>query len=201
MIDKLDRSFAISGILLNCYILYQFLNSWINPQIDDVGAIYTLSVLIAFEFIMVHSGVFMAVIKRSISIIFFIIFYGVFAWQFNKFVYDDKILIIYLIVVLNRMRFAFFNASKQQKDRQLGFSGLAVICYAFALFPVLIFHNYIPKLGLTAEFLSSSNFAQYAKSDDLFTRQPQVPMAIGCLYYTLLITSELANDYLEKQKK
>lgn len=199
--DKLGRSFAISSILLNCYIFYQFLNSWINPQIDGIGAIYTLPVLIAFEFIMVHSGVFMASFQRSKSIIFFIIFYGVFAWQFNKYVTDDKILITYLIVVFNRMRFAFFNASKQQKDRQLGFSGLAVICYAFALFPVLIFHNYIPKLGLTAEFLSSSHFAQYAKTDDIFTKQPQVPFAIGCLYYTLLISSELANDYLEKQKK
>ncbi len=99
------------------------------------------------------------------------------------------------------MRFAFFNASKQQKERQLEFSGLALICYAFALFSVLIFHKYIPKFGLTAEFLSCSHFVQYAKSDDLFNRQPHVLMAIGCLYYFLLIVSELANDYLEKKKK
>ena len=134
IIEKYDRQFEYAGILMNVFIVYQLLQLWVFPQPTQAEKIYSMSSLMAFEFVLVHSGVFMALMPKKWSLIIFVPFYGLFAYAFNKSMPNNVILITYMFVVLNRMRFAFFNVDKKFKDRTILFSIIALIVYFILIF-------------------------------------------------------------------
>ena len=67
IIERYDRQFEYAGVLMDVVIAYQFFSIWHHPTMDDLPQLGTLSLLMIFEFIMVHSGVFMAVMPKKIS--------------------------------------------------------------------------------------------------------------------------------------
>ena len=60
ILEKYDSAFEYFGVALKLTIAYQFWTLWYNPQIEDAPLIYNLLSLMVFEFIMVHSGIFMS---------------------------------------------------------------------------------------------------------------------------------------------
>jgi len=117
IIEKYDKPFEYAGIFMSLLIAYQFLMVWLSPDASDSSKISSMAGLMAFEFVMVHSGVFMAVMPKKISLFILIPFYGLFALAFTASIGNTDILIIYLIVVFNRMRFAFSDVSSHIKNR------------------------------------------------------------------------------------
>lgn len=167
------------------YYATVFLMVWIHPEQHDVSLINDLAILMAFEFIMVHSGVFMAVMPKKWSLLIFFPFYGLFALAFQHSVINTNILYIYLLTVLNRMRFAFSNVSPEVRAIQMGKSAGKAIFYFFLIFAVCFGNGLIPKFGLTEDFLEKSHYFDTVKSSGLFIDKPYVPICMGFIYYSL----------------
>lgn len=167
------------------YYASLFLMVWIHPEQYNVTLINDLAVLMVFEFIMVHSGVFMAVMPKKISLFVFFPLYGLFAYSFNHSVINANIFYIYLLTVLNRMRFAFSDVSLEVRAIQIGKSVAKAIFYFFLMFAVALGNDIIPKLGLTDHYLEKSNYFGTVKSSGLFIEKPYVPICMGFIYYAL----------------
>ena len=109
IIEKYDNQFAYFGVFLYLGLAVQAYLLWTNPSLKDADKIYTIAVLSAFEFFMVHSGVFMAVFSRKISLFFFFPLYGLFALARNAMSDGNFVLYTNLIIVFQRMCYAFAN--------------------------------------------------------------------------------------------
>ncbi|MFR5958948.1 MAG: hypothetical protein ACLUHA_04915 [Bacteroides stercoris] len=121
---------------------------------DDAYKVYSLAILMAFEFVMVHSGLFMAAMPLKASIRLFIPLYGLFAFAFGHSMRegDYTIIILYLATVLNRMRFAFFNVSKSVKQRVVRQSMIALAVYFVLTVSVVCAESVIPSFSLEQLF-------------------------------------------------
>ena len=179
--------FSLIGLALNIYLAYTYLKLWTHPQVNDIEIIYSLSVLVFFEFILVHSGVFMSYLGRSWkSWLLIIFFYGVFALAFNAMVSDNQILILYCAVVLNRMLPKIFNREKPDMKEELSISAIYAVVY-FALIMIMIFaSDLIPQFGLTKEFLEAARFDDIVKGEGFMDDMPHAIMCFGVVYYVIL---------------
>ena len=182
---KRNSPFSFIEYGFQAYYAYVFLMVWMHPELHPVSLINDLAILMAFEFIMVHSGVFMAVMPKKWSLFVFFPLYATFAYAFNESVVNTNILYIYLLTVLNRMRFAFSNVSEKVRIAQMGKSALKAIFYFFLILAVCIANNIIPPFGLTEEFLENSGYFQTVKSSGLFIEKPFVPICMGFIYYSV----------------
>ena len=182
--------FMLVDIALHVCIAYLFFQIWATPSESDVDKIYALTTLILFEFIMVHSGILMAAFPPKFSIFIFFPFYGLFAWCFNQLVPDNSIMYLYLGVVLNRMRFAFFNADKETKRQNILWSVYACSIYIVLFLSVHVLSGKVPELGLTPDFLDR---AAYSPSGiGAMYNEPKIAMCIGMLYYIMLALFNVA---------
>ncbi len=208
IIEKHNKQFEYAAIVMNLIIAYQFLNVWIYPDASDVSKISSMAGLMAFEFIMVHSGVFMAVMPRKLSLFVFVPFYGLFAWTFSSSMGNTNILIIYLVVVVNRMRFAFSDVSTQIKNRAIGMSAVAAMTYFVLIFVVLFTNGIFGELGLTQKFLESTTYFDNIKRGGQFLDKPHTAISFGFFYYcalalweALLINKKVSDKPLIRYKK
>lgn len=128
IIERIDRPCEYVEVAQTALIACQYLYLWLFAGPDDAYKVYSLAILMAFEFVMVHSGLFMAAMPLKASIRLFIPLYGLFAFAFGHSMRegDYTIIILYLATVLNRMRFAFFNVSKSVKQRVVRQSMIAL---------------------------------------------------------------------------
>jgi hypothetical protein len=178
--------FSLIGMGLNILLVYTFLSLWIHPQVGDIEMIFNLSILISFEFVMAHSGVFMSVLGRSWKTwLFFIVFYGLFALVFNAMVSDNQILILYALVVMNRMLPKILNKEKTDKTKEMGMSAIYAMIYFASLMITVLASSHIPQLGLTKDFFEAAN-SQTNRYGGLFINEPHVPICLGALYYLML---------------
>jgi hypothetical protein len=183
--------FSLIGIILNGWLSYIFLSLWLHPQVDDIEFIYSLTILVLFEFILVHSGVFMSAIGRSwkgwLGLIFL---YGMFALGFNAMVNGNQILILYGAVVLNRMLSGIMNRGAD-KEQALMMSAVYAIVYFVLLITVLFSSSYIPRCGLTEAFLVSVDYSSINQAGGDFSDAPHAFMCFGVLYYLILMFMEI----------
>lgn len=142
-----------------------------------------------FEFVMVHSGIATAVMNKKITLYILVPFYALFAWGFNSIIgADNLILKIYLVVIFNRMRFAFFNPSDELRNRQLNFSVLAVMLYFFLLLFVGLGNSIILEFGLNSENLNHIGYNIAKTHGGFLLDKPKTAMCLGAFYYSLLGT-------------
>ncbi|MCL7765206.1 hypothetical protein MPF19_17430 [Polaribacter sp. Z014] len=181
-------------------IAYQFSVIWFQPEVSDVSKISSMAILMAFEFVMVHSGVFMAVMPKKISLFILIPIYGLFAWGFSSTMENNDIILLYLLVVLNRMRFAFSDVSLEIRVRAVLFSVLAAILYIVLIIITLFSDGVFGELGLTQEFLKSSGYFDTLSASGEFVERPHTAISFGFFYYcflavleTLLLTTKTMN--------
>lgn len=187
VIERYDPYFIYIGVLINAFIAYQFFDIWAYPDWDQASQLKTLAVLMGFEFVMVHSGVFMAVFPRKISLFIFFPIYGLFAFAFSQMIDDWHIIAFtYLFAVFNRMRFAFADVPKAIKNRNILLSIVAVMVYFVLIFVVGFGANKVPELGLTQEYLTSSGYLEGRDTGGILLDMPQTAMCLGLLYYSAL---------------
>jgi len=172
---------------------------WIAPDAGNTDRLQTLAAIMALEFIMVHSGVFMAVMPRKISLFLLVPFYGLFAWAMSSAVPGNTILWIYFGVVLLRMRFAFSEPDSPEKNAAIFISCLAVIVYFVLVFIFAFGSHFIPQLGLTESFLIDSGYRAQITSGGLFIDSPHVPLAMGVVYFAVLALIEIGVSRLFRQ--
>ena len=184
--------FSLIGIGLNIFLVYTLLRLWICPQISDIELIFNLIILLFFEFIMTHSGVFMSLLGRSWKgWLFFTLFYGLFALAFNAVVSGNQIIILYGAVVLNRMLPNIFsNPEQSERAKRVVISGLYAMIYFLLLIVVILSASHIPQFGLTEEFLEAANYSEVFTASGNFSETPHVFMCFGVLYYLALTLME-----------
>lgn len=186
--QRIDRICEYIGVLQTLFIAGYFLFLWLFATEADAYVVYSMAILMGFEFIMVHSGVIMTFLSKTYSILLFFPFYGLFAWGFNKMLDDgdNTVMILYLTTVLNRMRFAFFNADENMKNRAVMTSVISVMIYFFLLFLVCFGSSLVPHFSLGESFTNSAAYAAVQKVGGMFPEEPYVPICLGFLYYLLL---------------
>lgn len=199
-LEKWESPLNYVGSLLNLLIVFPFLSFWVSPQASDIERIYSCAVLIGFEFIMVHSGVFMAVVPARISLFIFFPIYGLFAIAFSMMVNDNFILYTYLLVVFNRLRYAFFNVSKEVQRKLIIKSALAAVSYFAVVIVGVLCSSSIPTLGLSTNFSQKSNYNHTKLHGGVLLDQPHIAMFIGASYYVLLAIIEFTIAYKKPKK-
>ena len=189
IIEKYDTQFAYSSVILNLTLVVQAYLLWINPSMNDADKIYTIAILSSIEFFMIHSGVFMAVFPKKVSLYIFFPLYGSFALMINSMADGNDILYLYLIVVFQRMRFAFSDVKIELKNKAVTFSIYAAIIWLFVIALVLINKDSLPILGLNEDYLLISGYREKKSIGDL-TNEPHLAMAFAMIYYLCLAFTE-----------
>lgn len=190
-IEKNDKVFQGFSVLINLLLVFRFLQLWINPTEVNAAEVYSMAVLVGFEFIMVHSGVFMAILPKKLSLYLLVPVYGLFALGFNFAVEDNRVLLTYLVVVINRMRFAFSDVSPALKRRAIAYSVFAVFFYFILIISVSVGSDSIPEFGLDYAFTHSHGYESIKLAGGLLTDEPKTAMAFGVAYYFLLAIVEV----------
>ena len=186
IIERIDRPCEYVEVAQTALIACQYLYLWLFAGPDDAYKVYSLAILMAFEFVMVHSGLFMAAMPLKASIRLFIPLYGLFAFGHSMREGDYTIVILYLATVLNRMRFAFFNVSKSVKQRVVKQSMIALAVYFVLTVSVVCAESVIPSFSLGAAFSESASYTREVRAGGLFVEKPYVPICLGFLYYSVL---------------
>ena len=161
------------------------------PGPGDGEIILTFGAMMAFEFILVHSGVTMALAPRKISLFALFPIYGLFALGLNAAIPGNAILFLYLSVVLTRMRFAFSKPTREATIANVGFSIAAVITYFILVVLFALSSESLPHFGITEAYLDSVNYSSLHDSGGVFIDMPHVPIAMGIIYFTLLAVYEV----------
>ncbi|MEQ4922062.1 hypothetical protein [Proteus hauseri] len=158
---------------------------WWFPERFSVQTIYNLTVLFLFEFILVHSGVFMAAFARTKLVFALIPFYGIFALIINSMIMGDENLIIWLyaVIVANRIISGYQVKTKEEMGKNLFYSALLVLNFMLCLFSVMIFKFLVPYGGLTPEYLNEINYLYLIPQHSDYFNVPHVGMAYGTLFY------------------
>lgn len=190
IVEKYNKPFEYAGILMHLIIAFQFLKLWYQPNFDDAEKIYAMAVLMAFEFILMHSGVFMAVMPKKISLYVLVPIYGLFAWAFSQSMPDNSILIIYGFIILNRMRFAFSDVSPALKNKAILTSTLGAFSYFVLIFVCVFTNSIFGELGLTPSFLDISGYFNHTKASGAFIDTPHIAIGFGFFYYCALTLIE-----------
>ncbi len=174
------------GVALYLALAFQMGRLLMSPGADDGEIILTFGVMMGFEFILVHSGVFMAVMPRWLSLTFFVPFYGVFAFAMNAIIPGNAVLWLYLSVILTRMRFAFSKPSAEAKNANVLFSCAAVMTYFILVFVFAFSSGILPRFGITDAYLQSVNYSDLHDSGGIFIDLPHVPLTMGVVYFSIL---------------
>lgn len=202
ILERLEPSFGFVDFMMMAFMSYQYFKLWMMPEIGDAEKIFQMAGLMGFEFIMVHSGVFMAVMPRKFSLFFFVPVYGLFAWAFNSIIGGGNIVAyIYMLAVFNRMRFAFFNVDEELKNKQIGRSVLAAIIYFFLLFGVAFGSSVLPEFGLNDANLTRIGYDEAKTHGGLFLDEPQTAICAGAVYYLLLALNALPGKWFWNEEK
>ena len=179
------------GIAFYALLVFQYLSLWIAPGQNDGVKIHGLTWLFLFEFVLAHSGIFMAVFPRKTALFIFVPFYGLFALAFNAAVPGNTILFLYCGVILMRMRFIFSDPSSPARGRALTLSILSAVLFFLCTVVIFSAAGILPKLGLTEGYLASIDFANLSDSSGDFVDNPHAAMATGAVYFTLLAMTEI----------
>lgn len=186
IIEKFNPQFEYGEVILLLIVACQYFKLWISPEIDQAETIFQLAMLMAFEFVMVHSGVFMALMPKKISLFVFVPFYALFALAFNSMTDNNFILGVYLITVFNRMRFAFTDVDEKIRHRVIKKSILAVTIYFFLTMAVSMGNTIIPDFGLSEQNLSSMGYNEAKTHGGLFLDVPKTAICLGSFYYLFM---------------
>ncbi|MBP6575985.1 MAG: hypothetical protein KA796_04750 [Chryseobacterium sp.] len=202
ILETIEPSFLFADFLMMGFMAFKYYILWSNPQTGDAANIFQMAGLMGFEFVMIHSGVFMAIMPKWLSLLVFAPLYGLFAWAFNKIIGGDNLVAyIYMIAVFNRMRFAFFNVSEEMKQKQVGRSVFAAMFYFFLVFGVVLGTSLIPELGLSPENLEKIGYTEAKTHGGLFLDEPKTAICLGTIYYLGLCLFSLPGRWFWNEQK
>ncbi len=168
--------------------------TWIDPLSVDEGAWVPLAVgLMALEFILLHSGVFMGTMAqktesaaRRIGVFALLVaFYGLLAYAFSMVAGSWEILKIFGFLMAGRL-LTLVVASNEGKRQLIERSAAGIVAYILVAF-LTVFVPF-PELGVNAEVLRE---VYPHRGGGLWERQPERAIAGAILYFGLMGLFEL----------
>lgn len=188
--------FQAFNYLISIFICCKF---WLFPDLSNAHFLTNSIHLFVTEFLLVHSGVFMAVFARSKKIIVVIIIYGFLIFDLAKSFGDNYFFYLYLLIVLLRMRSAFSGFNPLIFFKNIMMSVAGILFFMIAGISMAILENYIPVLGLREDYLNNSGFRWENKdSGGMIVDKPYLIMYFWIVYFTLWFFLEI---YLIRLKK
>lgn len=189
------------GVGFSLFYVGFILSVWFFPEYYDVALIYNLTLILIFEFILVHSGVFMSITRNIKVLIFFALLYGLFAFAINFAVLGDSPLILYLysFTVLNRMIYGLSSRTDKERQENMGYSVLMAMNFMFCICLVLMMSWLVPYGGLTPEYLNAIDYYNLIPSGGEFPEKPHIAFAFGVLYFGLPVVLPLLFKVLSKK--
>lgn len=186
--ERFDKPISLFTVLTYFSLSLKHLWLWCWPDPNNMEALVTLGTLMAFEFIMLHSGLFMFALGSSQKLLIgLFVFYGLFAVVFNLNMPHNEVIYLYMFVVVSRARILFFEKREDLKQDLLIYSFIRTIIYFVLVIAITLLAEKIPTMGLTSEFLSGNNYRNYTgNTSGVFVDFPQVPMCLGFIYFALL---------------
>lgn len=176
-----------------CFIVAgTLLRTWIDPMSVSGGSWVTFGIgIMVLEFVLIHSGAMMASWQASESnsltktIIVMTCFYGLFAGAMAAAFKSWDLLLIFTAVMLTRWARILFDPS-HAREEAVRRSGISVLFYLIAVFVTLFMP--IPELGITSSVL---NDVYPDRGSGAWERDPEIALAAGILYFSLLGIAEL----------
>jgi len=185
------RIFAWINLVIYAALVYEMWRLLTVPTPEDLPRVTTLALLMGFEFLLVHSAVFMAVMPRKVSVFFLLPVYGVVALALNSGTDNNVILYLYLGLLVTRLRFLFWDTDARHRSRVLKTSIIAGFLYLFSVAVIAFGETSLPEKGLNKAFLASNNYYENLTVHGIFTENPHLPLIMGIIYFTLMIVLEL----------
>jgi len=184
--------FSLIGLLFNIFMTYKFLSLWIHPQLGDIEMIKNLIILMLFEFFMIHAGLFMSTIAGQSwkDWLYGVLFFGLSAVAYNSVVSNNFILIIYCSMVLNRTLSGILKREETNVKKELSIAAFYTMIYIGLLIVIAFCSPFIPKFGLTNDFLKAEHYIIIKSNDDLLS-VPHVAMCFGAMYYLIFTFVEM----------
>lgn len=180
--EMVDFSFSV-------FYVGFIISVWFYPENYSAEIIFNLTVVLIFEFIMIHSGAFMSIFKNTLLLLAIALFYGFFVFLFNKLTIGHAPIILYLYgtTVANRILFGVSSRSIQERQGNILTSIFMAINFMFCIFITLLCSFIIPYGGLTPEYLKSINYLDKITIGGGFPEQPHIAFAFGSLYFSMPI--------------
>lgn len=197
IIEKYDKHFIYAGALVNFFMIINFIILLVNPSVSDANKIYSVTLLIGLEALLAHSGVFMAIWNKKLTLLLFIISYGFFVFFLNTLAEGNFILYSYMVVIFNRMRFAFINANEKTKVLYVSKAVFGAIIYFILMFSFIFSPSIYPEFALNKEFLNKSGYNSLIEKG-LISDYPNVSLLFSILYFTAISFLDL---FLNKYKE
>jgi len=183
----------LASVLPQFYLVWVLIDVWINPMQWDDGHWVSYGVtLIAIEFFLLHSGVFMSgfalsadsTLKRFQYFSGLFLFYGVFIVSLALISDSLSVVVIFGIAMLGRLTTLIISVEEQAPRLALR-SVYGAILYV-VLVPASIFLP-IPELGITYKV----TMIAFPDGEGVWTRQPERGLAMAIAYFSIMALLEL----------
>lgn len=170
-----------ASMVVFCFLI------WNVPHLFTAEFIYSMSIFILFELILIHSGGFMSV-GYPIGMILFLPAYGFLAYVFNKISPDNFILIFFFLTMLIRCKGIFVEdkAAFAARMSRKSFGSLALVFVAIFLSRIMF--TFLSRGGLTEKFLDSIDY--YAVDKTTGNVEIYHIIMFGMIYYLAQIWFE-----------
>ena len=187
----LDMLPVFAEVLIYGLLIFEMWSLWTHPAPADFSRLQTLALLMGFEFFLVHSGLFFNLMPRKVSVLILLPVYGVIAYFLNTGTENNLILVLYLGLMIARLRFLFTDHSDAQKSRATKISITAAVIYFAAIAVIAVGDASLPARGLTPEFLTQHGYYETLSVGGPFTERPHLPLIMGIIYFSMMIALDL----------
>ncbi|RZV39633.1 MAG: hypothetical protein EX271_10595 [Acidimicrobiales bacterium] len=162
-----------------------------NPTPSDFPRIETLALMMGFEFILVHSDIFMLVMPCKVTLLILIPVYGVVALLLNRGAENNLILYLYCGGLVSRLQFIFSKIETAERSRAIKLAIVAGLIYMLTLFAIIGGKTNLLSKGLNAEFLGANGYFDQLELYGIFTESPHLPIIMGIIHFSLMIVFEI----------
>jgi len=191
------RLFDWIGFTTYVVLIFVLIKFWMQPTEDVLSRLNVISLIYPFEFILLHSAVFMSVLPKRISLLVLVPFYGLFAWATSHAAGGHSFLLAYFGIIAMRMRFAFTDVSMQERAINLHLSIVGIVVYFAAAIITAICAQALPEWGLTPEFLTYVGYVD--EPSEAVIHKPHQVVALTAIYFSLLAIAEIFSIWRRRQ--
>lgn len=188
ILERYDRYLEYVGIFLTAVISFQYFYLWLFAQTSNVRQVEAMSLFLFFEVVLVHSSTLLSAVPRQYSREFLVLIFGASAIALNILVPPGNFwfLFIYLVFILNRMRFAFYSVRPDVRKRTANISVFSIFIGVLLVLLLNAFPSYISEFNLDSAYRGVVNLTDLPSFSKVVANYGHFFMCFGFLYFGFL---------------